>query len=125
MKLKARVLAAVAVVAGPMFIGVPGASAAVAQVGLFSDANFGGCAYYVYGTPNIPHFGNLVYGNTDPASCKTKSLGDSVSSVSNGRCTIRLYVDGGYSGSYQQIAPNTVVRQVNYNDKYSSLKFFC
>ncbi len=125
MKLKVRVLAAVAVVVGPLFVGTPGASAATAQVGLFSDANYGGCAYYVYGTTSIPHFGNLVYGNTDPASCKTKSLGDSVSSVSNGRCTIRLYVDGGYSGAYQQIAPYTVVPQVTYNDKYSSLKFFC
>jgi hypothetical protein len=105
-----------AVLAAAAFTSAPPA-AADTGLGLFSNSNYGGCAFYTTTFVAIYNFANYSY----TAGTNCPSLNDSVSSISNAYySSVTFYTAAGYTGNTQTIAARSQVTSVKYNDQYSS-----
>jgi hypothetical protein len=91
-------------------------AAAAAEISLFSNSNYGGCALYTSYT-GIYDFTGYSYN----AGTNCPRLNDSVSSIVNGFYTsVTFYTNAGYKGYTQTLAARTQITSVKYNDQYSS-----
>jgi hypothetical protein len=117
-----------ALVGVSLVVAAPNAEAAGPYLGLFSDSNYGGCAYYSYDLyPDIADFRAVKYNATGGCTSHA-NLNDSVSSVTNkvpAGCTITLWTGVNFTGSHQTINSGVFAAHVTYNDQYSSLSTNC
>lgn len=132
-KVVARFILVAGFVIGSTIFAAPSAQAATGPtIGLFQDANYGGCAYYIYASrPAISNFSGLYYntsGSEHGKLCTKTPLNDSVSSVSNGvprGCYLNLSTDANYHGNGENLDYRVFAPHVKYNDQYSSLLTIC